>query len=188
MSIREGNRLLVVNNLLSTVFSDDSRVDPSTLYAACRGFDFGDDKKKIHFRLRTNDRTVRLEIKNPERCLPILEQLVKQVADTYKIDDQEESHDRLVNDALPHVMAYVRHRHGLSTENIDVLILDTTVWLARQIDDKVDYAIVELLVSRMLAPPRKYATPRTMQEFEELERVYDSAKNRFKRPRLDDEC
>ena len=183
MSVREGNRLLVVNTMIQVVFGDEAveQCDMTRLQDVCRSIDFGEDKKKIHFRVRTFDRSVRLEIKEPECVVRVVSQLITGLAETLQIKtDVDVVKTRVNTEVVPHIRAYVNDRKGVNAESMDVDVMDSVFWLAQQIDGKIDRGTVEQLLAKIIAPPRRYHNPRNEQEFQELERVYETARKKFK--------
>lgn len=187
MSVREGNRLLVVNNMLR-VFTDAVPAElTAVLYQCCQNLELGDLRKAVHFRRRPADDTVRLEVRNADDIRAALHLLLRQLLQRAGAPvDDDALQERLDSDVLPHVMAYVASRGDAEAVDVDMWVQDTAVWLCMNIDPSMSRVAAQHLVARYTAPPRSYAAPRSEKEFEALEAVYRAALSRFKRPRDDD--
>ena len=188
MSVREGNQLLVVNNLMKLFWGGEeggpAAEKVAALFEQCRAADLGDAKSAVHFRLRSGDKSVRMEIKDADRMECVIERtvalLLRSLGLAAMSDDDIRS--RLAADVFPHVRAYVGHRRGVVEQaGSDADVRDTVMWLAAQLQPKIDRATVDALLRRMRNPARKYAMPRTEADFEQLETVYRAAAEQFKR-------
>jgi hypothetical protein len=181
MSAREGNRLLILQNLLQELGLPLREGPALPLLQRCRNLALSPDARKaVHFRARGSEHSVRVEIRSAEAVEAVLGELVAGLC------DPDDARTTDMTKLVPHIQAYILSKSeggAVEPSSLDNKIMATAMWLAVRLDPGVDRYRLRSMFRRALTAPRKYPPPKTGDDFAELCATYDDALLTFKRPR-----